>query len=291
MFLYRLFVFSKWAKYIGFLSYILSLFSDHILFSHLTLFVLFVVVEIALNASVFFGSIAIICGMLVIKLRYGNSLPSVETHTSKVTYSLPFEGAWAVVNGGFTQAYSHSWNIPVQRYAYDFVQLHEGRSYTGNERDVERYHCYGKAILSPADGVVMKVNNRSNDSLILGKGRYFNQSNHIAGNYVLVKHAEDQYSLMAHLKKDSILVQVGEKVVRGQQLAQCGNTGNSTEPHLHFHLQNGPHFYTSVGLPIRFSDLALQPCPQYSLMDERPVMPLSSMPEGFISRGYIVQNG
>ncbi len=60
MFLYKLSVFSKWAKYIGLLSYILSLFSDYVLFSYLTLFVLFVVVEIALNASVFFGSIALL---------------------------------------------------------------------------------------------------------------------------------------------------------------------------------------------------------------------------------------
>lgn len=287
MFLYRLSVFSKWAKYIGLLSYLLSLFSDYALFSCLTLFALFVVVEIALNASVFFGSIALLWGMLVIKRRYRNKLPSVETFRSSVIYSLPFEGHWAVVNGGFTQEYSHSWNIPVQRYAYDFLQMESGRSYSGNYREVDSYYCYDKAILSPADGVVVKVNNRSNDSLILGKGRYFNRSNHIAGNYVIIKHAEDQYSLLAHLKKDCIVVKAGEKVVRAQTLARCGNSGNSTEPHLHFHQQNGPNFYTSVGLPIRFSDITIQPCQ----LDGRPVMPLPSIPDGFISRGYIVQNG
>ena len=229
--------------------------------------------------------------MLVIKRRYKNNLPSVETRTSKVTYSLPFEEAWAVFNGCFTQAYSHLQNTPVQRYAYDFLQMESGRSCSGNEREVGSCYCYDKAILSPAGGVVVKVNNRSNDSLILGKGRYFNRSNHIAGNYVIVKHAEEQYSLMAHLKKDSMLVKAGERVVRGQKLARCGNSGNSTEPHLHFHLQNGPNFYTSVGLPIRFSDITIQPCPRYVQMDGRPVMPLSSIPDGFISRGYIVQNG
>ena len=294
MFLYKLSVFSKWAKYIGLLSYILSLFSDYVLFSYLTLFVLFVVVEIALNASVFFGSIALLWGMLVIKRRYKNNLPSVETFSSSVIYSLPFEGPWAVVNGGFTREYSHSQNIPVQRYAYDFLQMESGRSCSGNEREVGSYYCYDCydwAILSPAGGVVVKVNNRSNDSLILGKGRYFNRSNHIAGNYVIVKHAEEQYSLMAHLKKDSMLVKAGERVVRGQKLARCGNSGNSTEPHLHFHLQNGPNFFTSVGLPIRFSDITIQPCPRYVQMDGRPVMSLSSIPDGFISRGYIVQNG
>ncbi|HPE94412.1 MAG TPA: M23 family metallopeptidase, partial [Sphaerochaeta sp.] len=173
-------------------------------------------------------------------------------------------------------------------------QMESGRSCSGNEREVGSYYCYDCydwAILSPAGGVVVKVNNRSNDSLILGKGRYFNRSNHIAGNYVIVKHAEDQYSLMAHLKKDSMLVKAGERVVRGQKLARCGNSGNSTEPHLHFHLQNGPNFFTSVGLPIRFSDITIQPCPRYVQMDGRPVMSLSSIPDGFISRGYIVQNG
>lgn len=290
MVLYRLSVFSKWIKYVGVLSYLISLFSDAVLFSYLTLLSLFVVVEIALNASLFFGSIALLWGMLVIRWRHGNNLPSVDTYTSDVTYTLPFEGAWVVVNGGFTQPYSHAWNIPVQRYAYDFLQLEKGRSFVGNEQKVENYHCYGKAIVAPADGVVVRVNNRSNDSLILGKGRFFNRSNHIAGNYAIVKHAEEQYSLMAHLQKDSILVKAGEKVVRGQILARCGNTGNSTEPHLHFHLQNGPNFYTSVGLPIRFQGITQHVCPQYSLMDRRPVMPVSTILEGYISRGYIVQN-
>jgi hypothetical protein len=72
---------------------------------------LFVVVEIALNASVFFGSIALLWGMLVIKRRYRNKLPSVETFRSSVIYSFPSR-VLGVVNGGFTQEYSHSWNIP-----------------------------------------------------------------------------------------------------------------------------------------------------------------------------------
>ena len=290
MFLYTLSVFSKWAKYVGLLAFLISLFSEQALFSYLTLLTLFVVLEIALNFSMFSCSIAMLLGLLVIRKRYKNNLPSVETFESSVIYDLPFEGAWETVNGGFTPEYSHSWNIPGQRYAYDFLLMKQGRSYFGDARKVESYYCYGKPILSPADGVVVTVRNRSLDSLILGKDRFFSRSSHIAGNYLVVKHAQGEYSLMAHLKKDSILVNEGDHVQRGQTLAQCGNTGNSTEPHLHFHLQSGPNFYTSVGLPLRFSGIALKPCEQYTHMDKRPVMPADGIPKGYISRGYTVQN-
>lgn len=287
---YQLYRFSKWVKYGGFLACIISLFSDQPLFSYLSFLSLFLVLQFALSCSVFFCSIALLLGLIVIRKRYGGDLPSVDTFVSSVAYDLPFEGAWAVVNGGITEQTSHAWNIPVERYAYDFLHMRQGRSYCGDERKPESYYCYGKTILAPADGVVVKVKDKWTDSLLFGNGRFFSLSGHVAGNSVLIKHAEGEYSFMAHLKKDSILVHKGDHVLRGQKIAQCGNTGNSTEPHLHFHLQNGKSFYTSVGLPIRFSALDLQSCEQYSQMDSRPVMPSDRIPKGYISRGYIVQN-
>jgi len=77
------------------------------------------------------------------------------------------------------------------------------------------------------------------------------------------------------MQKASIVVKVGESVLRGRNLARCGNTGNSTEPHLYFHLQNGPGFRSSVGLSIRFNSTTLRVCPRHSLMDTQPVMPPS----------------
>lgn len=81
-----------------------------------------------------------------------------------------------MVNGGPVKEFSHSWNIPVQRYAYDVVQMDEtGSTFQGDERSMESYYCYGKPILCPADGVVAKVVDTNKDSLVLGKGRYFLQ--------------------------------------------------------------------------------------------------------------------
>lgn len=64
---------------------------------------------------------------------------------------------WAV-NGCFRQEYSHSWEMPTQRYAYDFIRLDENnKSFDKDFKEVTNYYCYGKEILSPADGVIMEV--------------------------------------------------------------------------------------------------------------------------------------
>ncbi|NLK06575.1 MAG: M23 family metallopeptidase [Spirochaetales bacterium] len=92
------------------------------------------------------------------------------------------------------------------------------------------------------------------------------------------------------MKKDSICVSKGEHVQRGQKVACCGNTGNSSEPHLHFHMQNTKSFHSSYGLPLRFSHCACSPCPGYEKSDSRPLQDRQSLPFGYISRGYIVRN-
>jgi murein DD-endopeptidase MepM/ murein hydrolase activator NlpD len=73
-----------------------------------------------------------------------------------------------------------------------------------------------------------------------------------AGNYVILDLDNDEYALLAHLKGNSILVEKGEDVEPGQHLGECGNSGNTSEPHLHFHLQDNPEFGKGRGLPAYF---------------------------------------
>ena len=90
-------------------------------------------------------------GLVVLENRYHGRLPSPADDRSLRRYSLPFSGAWTVVNGGVTQETSHSWDVPTQRYAYDFVILNpEGRSFQGDETDPTSFFCYGQDILAPA---------------------------------------------------------------------------------------------------------------------------------------------
>jgi murein DD-endopeptidase MepM/ murein hydrolase activator NlpD len=62
------------------------------------------------------------------------------------------------------------------------------------------------------------------------------------GNYVIIDHGNGEYSFLAHLKKGSMVVAVGDSLKSGQFIGLCGNSGNSSEPHLHYHLQNKPIF-------------------------------------------------
>ena len=80
----------------------------------------------------------------------------------------------------------------------------------------------------------------------------------IAGNSVLIQHADGEYCLLAHLKHGSVQVKAGQVVQQGQEIGRCGHSGNSSEPHLDFQFQNGRSFYFSSGLPVKFTGLSLK---------------------------------
>ncbi|MEW6523066.1 MAG: M23 family metallopeptidase [Bacillota bacterium] len=287
---HNLLSFCRHIKYVGILG-LPRFFSDNRIFDFLWLFWLFGVIEIVLHLSINWQAVLQIGGIIVIKIRYGKSVPSAENYQSNIKYSLPFTGHWTVVNGGITKEFSHSWDIPSQRYAYDFLILDEyGRSFAGDAGDVKSYYCYGKDVLSPADGVVVEIYNNAKDSDIIGDGKVVCNSKDIRGNYILICHADNEYSILAHLQANSILVACGERVVRGQVIAKCGNTGNSSEPHLHFQIQNNRSFYFSAGLPIQFSDISVYKTPNYEKFDDRPTQVLNDIICSFISRGYNVFN-
>ncbi|WP_251278943.1 M23 family metallopeptidase, partial [Enterobacter hormaechei] len=76
----------------------------------------------------------------------------------------------------------------------------------------------------------------------------------LTGNRVILDHGNDEYSVLAHLRQGSVRVAQGQVVRSGTHLAGCGNSGNSSEPHLHYQLQAGPAFGVGVALPAQFSD-------------------------------------
>jgi murein DD-endopeptidase MepM/ murein hydrolase activator NlpD len=94
---------------------------------------------------------------------------------------------------------------------------------------------------------------------------------------------------MCHLKKDSIVVAERQKVRQGEIIAKCGNTGNSSEPHLHFQIQKGKNFFTSPGLPVKFDNFSSSLCESYTAVTGLQVYP-EEMQNGFITRGFLVKN-
>lgn len=280
-------VFAARLKWLGLLGFI-SFFSDWFGWGILWLFWLFGLVEILFSFPLFFQSLQQIYGMLLVSIQ-NKVVPDKDNFIPAIRYSLPFEDEWMVANGGVTRNTSHSWEIQTQRYAYDFLVLDQnGKSYDHDGTNVEDYHCYGKTIISPADGTVIEIRTDCRDSKIMGRGKTDPLIKDIRGNYIVIRHADNEYSCLAHLKPDSISVNEGQKVKRGQPIARCGNSGNTSEPHLHFQIQDGRSFFTSMGLPIHFENI--ESCAKSNGFN------LSSLPDKyiedeFIVRGQQVRNG
>ncbi|HIW83828.1 MAG TPA: M23 family metallopeptidase [Candidatus Dorea gallistercoris] len=230
-------------------------------------------------------------GIIYLEYKYQGKLPNINTYHSSVKYSLPFSGEWVTVNGGVTEKTSHSWEIPSQRYAYDFVKLDEdGRSFCGKETEVESFYSYGEDILACADGIVTEARDQSPDSKVTERRDVSCEAGDIRGNHVLICHEEQVYSLYAHLKPGSIQVTVGQTVKRGEKIGECGNSGNTTEPHLHFQLQAGKSFYTAPGLPVEFENILVRETPSYEKFDDRNLRGEKTEYPPYIAVGDRVRN-
>jgi murein DD-endopeptidase MepM/ murein hydrolase activator NlpD len=191
--------------------------------------------------------------------------PSAGTYRQRVGYRLPFAGEWLVVNGGTAPENSHSWELISQRYAYDFVIADPaGERHSRDGTRKQDYFCYGAPMLAAADGVVIRVRDGVRDAPRVGSGWVDWRCRDFGGNSVTIQHAADEYSYAAHLIPGSIQVSVGERVKQGQQIGSCGHSGHSTEPHLHFQVQDHADFFRAVGLPVRFTGCCIdgEPIPE-----------------------------
>lgn len=146
---------------------------------------------------------------------------------------LPFYGEWTV-----SQAYDGKLTHKDDwRYALDFVVTSDDeKTYRLPAEQLSDYYCYQLPVLAPADGEVVTIEDGISDNRI---GDVDLQHNW--GNTIIIKHAEQLYSKLSHLKKDSFKVRIGDRVKKGDVLGLCGSSGRSPEPHLHFQLQAVPY--------------------------------------------------
>jgi len=237
-------------------------------------------------------SLALGIGTVYAGIAHLGRVPSKDNYTCKGNYILPFIGKWTVANGSVEKAFSHSWYLHSQRFAYDFfIMDNEGQSYSGDVESLGSYYCYGKDVVAPADGVVVQLRNDYKDSRTNGKSTFCDAYD-MRGNHIIIKHGDGEYSMIAHLLAGSISVNIGDMVKQGEIIAGCGNSGASTEPHIHFQLQSGKSIFTSVGLPIAFSGLCTQKKENYEVFDNRPCEDKLLMIDSktYISRGFEVEN-
>jgi murein DD-endopeptidase MepM/ murein hydrolase activator NlpD len=211
-----------------------------------------------LNPFVQLVSLGQIAGVVPVLVRHRFDLPDAESYDQAVDYRLPIEGEWTVVSGGPTREHSHSWGILTQRYAYDLVVADErGCSHGGDGRSLTDYHCYSEPVLAPADGEVVAANDNHRDYHRSG-GWLDPLQRDIRGNYIVIEHDGGEYTTLAHLQEGSIPVSVGDRVECGERVGRCGNSGNSTEPHLHVHVADRPSIVFGMGLPVTFSSVRVR---------------------------------
>lgn len=193
-----------------------------------------------------------ITGFSISGVRSPAETPHLDYKT-KTALRVPFDGEWTVIWGGRTvEENYHSAHVG-QRFAIDLVMTDEtGRSFTGDGKKNEDYYAFGKPVLSPGKGRVIAIENAVEDN---SPGQM--NPEQLAGNFVLIDHENGEYSLLAHFQKGSLKVGVGDEVESGQLLGLCGNSGNSSEAHIHYHLQNSKVPLEGEGLPIFFEAVAI----------------------------------
>jgi murein DD-endopeptidase MepM/ murein hydrolase activator NlpD len=193
---------------------------------------------------------------------------------SRNTYRLPLAGAWYV--GAGPSLHSHHRWVAAQEFAFDLVKISgDGKTHRGEGTARGEYLAYGETISAAATGKVVAAvaDEAETDEDLARPGeapdaylarvqqtqakRLPRGAPGVVGNHVVIEHAQGEHSVYAHMKAGSLKVKVGDRVEAGQALGAVGTSGNSTEPHLHFHVCDGPDPLACAGIPVRFEALEI----------------------------------
>lgn len=207
------------------------------------------------NTSVSFrwtiGSDESVLGFLVIPEQE----PAPSTHLDYIDRAhlrLPFAGNWFVYWGGRTVLDNYHAVDPQQRFAYDLLIARAGSTHRGKGTRNSDFFCFGQPVLAPAPATVVAAV----DGIAGNRPGQLNEK-HPLGNHVILEHNPQEFSFLAHLEEGSVAVARGQHVRAGQVLGKCGNSGRSSEPHLHFHMQSTGELGAGAGLPSQFHDLLI----------------------------------
>jgi murein DD-endopeptidase MepM/ murein hydrolase activator NlpD len=190
---------------------------------------------------------------------------------SPTVLSPPLAGrGWIAINGCCGLGHPHRESVQSvngklynsQRFAVDFMRLDsDGRLVEGDTTKNQNFAGYGAPVMAAGDGVVVSTLDEMEDNEpgALPDPSLFTELGiaSVDGNHVVIDHGNGLYSFYAHLQKGSIEVKVGNRVQAGGELGLLGNTGNSSAPHLHFHITNGPSPLGAQGVPYVFDSFQL----------------------------------
>ncbi|WP_097933231.1 MULTISPECIES: M23 family metallopeptidase [Streptomyces] len=185
----------------------------------------------------------------------------------------PVAGRWTALNSPADKVPSHGTHVYGQTYAIDIVADPEAGEGEPPARPTfgwvwpffrrnRAFPAFGAPLLAVADATVVKASDGQRDHLsrnslpalaylmlIEGNVRSILGAHRIIGNHVILDLGEGTFAVYAHVQRGSLRVKAGDTVRAGQRLGRVGNSGNTTEPHLHFHLMDGPDVDNARGVP------------------------------------------
>ncbi|MGA5603814.1 M23 family metallopeptidase [Streptomyces griseoincarnatus] len=230
--------------------------------------------------------------VLVVANRWGGAPDSPRAGRPSVEVEPPVAGRWIALNSPADHTPSHHTHAYGQTFAIDLVAEPEPgsrppfRALWPVARRNADFPAHGAPLHAVADAIVVRATDTARDHLsrgslpalaylmllkanvrdLLGAGR-------ILGNHVVLDLGGGAYALYAHLRRGSLTVREGDRVHAGQVLAQVGNSGNSTEPHLHFQLMDGPDPDTARGIPFTWRGIGV---PRNNEVFEVPARPVGA---------------
>ncbi|MFE5945013.1 M23 family metallopeptidase [Streptomyces sp. NPDC056480] len=192
----------------------------------------------------------------------------MATPRATVEVDPPVTGRWSALNSPADRTPSHGTHQLGQTYAIDITREDEAKPRPGFAwlwpvvRRSEAFPAFDAPLLAVADATVVHAEDGQRDHLsrnsLLGVvylllieagARSIGGSHRITGNHLVLDLGDGTYAMYAHLRRGSLTVRPGDRVTAGRELARCGNSGNSTEPHVHFQLMDGPDLDTASGVP------------------------------------------
>jgi uncharacterized protein DUF3887/peptidase M23-like protein len=177
-----------------------------------------------------------------------DNLPKLDRNITKMI--LPFREEWTVFWGGITVEDNYHVAYENQNGAYDLVISKNEKTFEDNRSKNINFYVFGKEIIAPCDAKVVKVITGVHDNI---PGEM--NPKQVTGNTIVLETTNNEYILFAHFKENSIVVKEGQNVKQGDLLGLCGNSGNSSEPHLHLSLQNVKDMNMATGAKLFFEKI------------------------------------
>lgn len=180
-----------------------------------------------------------------------DNIPKIERNQTKLI--LPFNNEWTIVWGGDTKEDNYHVAVQSQKNAFDFVIKDKtGKSFRNSEQSNEDYYCFGEKLIAPCDAEIVLVVDGVKDNIPGEMNSYFP-----TGNTVVLKPVNNEYIYFCHFKQHSIVAKEGQSVKQGDLLGLCGNSGNSSEAHLHYHIQNVENMNIATGIKCYFEKIVV----------------------------------